>query len=908
MQKTKTTAPFTISNRFLRLIAHHIFGDSPVTVMRELVQNAHDAVLMRAAQEVAPPDGWGVTVDINEAERQITILDTGVGMGPDDIVNSLTRLGAGAKEEHKIEELRKKVRNPEMLKNVAGLFGFGFVAAMMVSRKVEIWTRRAGEPPIFCCFAEGEEAGFYEERNDPAQVPAQGTRVVLHIDAERARIQDDLGTAARGGTLLNEETLTKILQKYCDLMEFEIALTVKGGRRSVANLRQAPWERMPHPSGKEMFAYFQRRFGERLNEPLDYIVFKFTRETNNIEAAGVLYIPNPSALSDKEEGRLELFVKRLWLCDDDLECLPEWAQFLKGVIVSPDLAVAIDRRRLDKLDRGYHDLRVALRDHLRAYLVELASKRRETFQAFMDTHGERFRRGLLAERSRFEGSRPIWFTDLARTVPFRVYAKRYPGGYLASINDLLNVDSMVPLLLAADGERHLLHGVNRVIPQNQQSEFRRVIADKSFPIIVPETDLDLYYLNVIGHDFEDVLRIEDVEFRFGEHFVQPIPVAEQDRWQPFIDFLRNLLRYEDKEAAGAVNAGGIPTTELPILIHWKERGDGKATEEPPQRRDPLRQITTINTSNPLMQDLLKHLEDLGLHRIDYNSMVGNCLHASYHLALLEQYANLAAAVFQDIVHEACELMKRGLIADRELDALKTARDQLQSDLIKKTEEIEQLKATPKDGIGEPRIRVPKEPERRTAAIVYVDLVGSTEALVALDFADRASVFDTYVQVLKTEVENQGGFFDKFTGDGVLALFGVDNANVPPEDACARAERFCNRAIMLTQEFGDRSDVRSKIPELAPGRSGSGVFACRVAVAYGPIAFGQFGGTGSAVGTRMVEAARICSDKELYADQVGGLVITGDVYRTLGGPRFYRLLHEKYQARGLARMIEIYRRS
>lgn len=897
-------APITVSNRFLKLIAHHIFGDSPVTVMREMVQNAHDAVLMRSAAENAPEDGWGVQIDVDEQKRKITVVDTGVGMGPDDIVDSLTRLGAGAKEEDSIEKLRSEVANPEMLKNVAGVFGFGFVAAMMVSRVVEIWTRKKGGKPLYCKFDEGEEEGFYEECSE-SDAPEVGTRVMLHVDPDRSRIDDDLVPAAKGGNLLNVETMTKILQKYCDLLEFEVVLSSSGGPQSPVNLRQAPWERATRPGSKEMLQYFQRRFGERLNEPLVHIPINFTQETHDIEASGVLYVPRPATASTREEGNLEIFVKRIWICDDDLGILPEWAKFLRGVIVSPDLAVAIDRCGLDTLDRGYHDLKIAMRDRLRAFLVDLASKQRETFQELLDAHGEWFRRGLLNERVRYEGARPVWFTDLARTIPFRVFSKRNPGGCLSSVNELLDLDPETPILLPEDGEKHRLHGVNRVVPFNQQSEFRKVIADKNFAIIVPEADIDLFYLQAIGKDFEDVLTIENVEYRFGDYFVDPISAEEQDRWQPFVHYIEELLRYKDT-GAGVVNAGGIRGTELPALIHFRDRHDPQPQDEDAEPRARFSQITTINTSNSLMQDLLKYVEERNIRSIQFNSLVGICLHASYHLALLDQNANLRPEAFQDIVQRTCDLMDKCMASAREADNLRDGLDELQANLAERAKEIERLQAAPQPVVAEPRVRVPKQPEERMAAIVFVDLVGSTQALADLDFAELAELFDKYVQALKKEIEDCDGFFDKFTGDGVIALFGVEDKDVSSEDASGRAMRFAERALLVTREFGDRDDVRPLLQTLIPGRPGLGAFRCRVAVSYGKIAFGGFGGAGSAVGKKMIQAARICSDKALYGGETsGGLIITRDIWHPIGAADEFKCVEEHYQPRGLAHTVSLY---
>lgn len=887
-------APFTIGQRFLRLLAHHVFGDSPVTVIRELVQNAHDALLMRAAMETPVPADLSVRIEIDEPRKEITILDAGIGMTVEDIQTSLTCLGMGKKHDEAIKQFRN-VKNPEMLRNVAGLFGFGFVAATMVSKRIEIWTRARNGQAVYCQFDESEDAGVYEVRDVEGLTPTLGTRILLHVDPERARIQDDFIPNVQGGSLLHAGTVERILDKYCDLLEFEILLTSSSEGGRIVNQRTAPWERGPKPAAREMYSYFQRRFGEGLNQPLEYITFQLTPKEHGLEASGVLYVPRPSSMAEGVEGKLEIFVKRIWVCDDDLDVLPQWARFLKGVIVSPDLAVDIDRRSLDKLDKSYHQLQVTLRDFLCAYLTNLSKRNPETFRDIFDHFGDRIRHGLYAERARVEGTRPEWFKALVRVIPFRVYARQYPGGYITSINDLLGVDPTEPISRRATGEKHDLHGVNRVVYPDLQSEFRRVIADKTFPIIVPESDLDLIYLQAIGAEFDDVLQISDVEYRFATEFVEPLSGAERDRWEPFVKFVAGLLRYGDSEAAGNVTAGGISNTDLPILIHWRER-----TSEAEPERDKFQNVTTINTANPFMQELLRFAEDRDIRRIDETSLVGECLHSSYHLAVLEQNAKLRPEAFTDIIQRTIAVMRMSLSSAQEIERLKAARDEFQSELSKKADEIEKLSKELR-----PDSRIPREPQARKAAVVVVDLVGSTQALQTMDFADRGEVFLAYVEMLREELNLCGGFFDKFTGDGVVALFGVD---VDTEDsglreACVSAVQFGQRAVLLTEQFGNRCDILPRLQEICPAQSGLGLFRCRVVVSFGRVSFGYFGTAASAVGTRMVEAARICSDKDLFRN--ASIVVSRDVWRMIGAPDNYYCVAEDYSIRGLAYKTQLY---
>mgnify|MGYP001147280778 CR=1 FL=1 len=910
----KEKAPFTVSVRFLRLLAHHLFGDSPAVVLRELVQNAHDAVLIRAASVPDHQAGdWRVRIIIDESQQQITILDDGIGMDDRDIIESLTCLGAGRKGDHDIKQLISTVANPEMLKNVVGYFGFGFIASTMISTRIEIYSHKEGCDPVCCTFDEGEKEGWYEIKSDREKTPAVGTRIVLHVDRQKTEIKDDVVWAVKGGNLLNLEIAERILVKYCDLLQFDVMLGPDEGNLKPVNAKTAPWERGKKPSKQDKLAYFKRRFGEGLNDPIDALNVELTSDVHNIDATGVLYVPKPAPREPGKPSRetLEVFVKRIWVCDDDFDILPEWARFFRGVIVSPSLMTRMDRAGLDHLDKSYTDLQIALRECLRRYLVELAQRNKETLQSILDDHGHDLRVGLLRERSKYEGTRPIWFADLIRILPFRTYSRTYPAGDDASLNDLLKLAPTAALVRKDSGEKHELHGVSRVVPPAQLPEFRKVLADKTYPIIVPENDVDLALLGAIGHEFEDVLSISDVEFRFGVDFVEPLEPAEHDRWLRFVEFVStDMLRYKEKtaETVGEVKVGKIPKTDLPMLIHWKDRKiDG--LDEPANHADRTRyqQITTMNAGNPFLKDLLAYVEEREIRRIERSSLVGNSLYLCYYLALIEQHSSMQKEQFEELTAWTMEMLKLVLNTDRELDDVKTKRDNLEQEVKKRKEDVERLTALPKVDEGASRIQIPEEPKTRTAAIVVVDLIRSTQILGTLDFASRPGVFGRYATMLQTEVERRRGFFDKFTGDGIIALFGVEQEKAERAEVCQRAVAFAQQARVLTANFGDDSDVRPKLHELGPGRSGQGLFACRVAISYGHVGFGRFGGQGSAVGTKMVEVSRVCSEADLYGD-MGGIIVTADVFGALGAPKGLELVKNDFQPRGLLHSVDLYRLS
>ncbi len=89
-------------------------------------------------------------------------------------------------------------------------------------------------------------------------------------------------------------------------------------------------------------------------------------------------------------------------------------------------------------------------------------------------------------------------------------------------------------------------------------------------------------------------------------------------------------------------------------------------------------------------------------------------------------------------------------------------------------------------------------ERRIVTTLFADLAGFTRRSESLDVEDVEGFLDPYLAVLREEVERKGGLVAKFTGDGVMALFGAVMAH---EDDPERAVR-CGLAIC--ERVGDLS--------------------------------------------------------------------------------------------------------
>src|SRR2546422_4277680 len=87
-----------------------------------------------------------------------------------------------------------------------------------------------------------------------------------------------------------------------------------------------------------------------------------------------------------------------------------------------------------------------------------------------------------------------------------------------------------------------------------------------------------------------------------------------------------------------------------------------------------------------------------------------------------------------------------------------------------------------------------EGERKHVTVLFADLTGSMELAETLDPEDWRRLMERYFQILCDGVHRFEGTVDKFTGDGIMALFGVPIAH---ED---HAQRACYAALYLQDEL------------------------------------------------------------------------------------------------------------
>jgi molecular chaperone HtpG len=332
-------------SRLLHLIIHSLYSNREI-FLRELVSNASDALdklkYLTVADDVYKSVSFDPRIDIsfNKDEKTLTISDNGIGMNEADLIESLGTIARSGTRMF----LEKLAEDAKKDSNLIGQFGVGFYSAFMVAEKIEVITRKAAEEAAWKWSSDGKD-GF--EINS-AQRDSQGTTVILYLSEE-------------GTEYTNRWSIEDIIKRYSNHVAFPIYLTCdekewddKGNEKGSTtkteriNSGTAIWRRVKSEITEEDYNEFYKQIGHDSDVPLQYI---HTKAEGTIEYTTLFYIPKKAPFDlynvDYKPG-VKLYVKRVFITDDDKELMPTYLRFVRGVIDSEDLPLNVSREILQQ--------------------------------------------------------------------------------------------------------------------------------------------------------------------------------------------------------------------------------------------------------------------------------------------------------------------------------------------------------------------------------------------------------------------------------------------------------------------------------------------------------------------------------------------------------------------------------
>lgn len=405
-------------SQLLHLIIHSLYSNREI-FLRELISNASDALdklkyqLLTSGNEIE--GGLKIELGFTEGDkRTLTISDNGIGMSHDDLnedLGTIARSGTRKFLENLTEEQKKD-------SNLIGQFGVGFYSVFMVASKVEVVTRKYGEDQAWKWTSDGVEKYTIEE----AERPEQGTTITIYLNED-------------GSQFANRWDLERLVKKYSNHVAYPIFLsydqntyndkyevTGKEHKREQINSASALWTRSKSElTDKDYNEFYKSSTGDS-DDPLFYV---HTKAEGANEYTTLFFVPAQAPFdmyhADYKPG-VKLYVKRVFITDDDKELLPTYLRFVRGIIDSEDLPLNVSREILQQ-NRVMSNIRTASVKKLLSEFKKIAESNPELYKKFIDNYNRPLKEGLysdfankseLAELVRFKSTSVEGYTSLAQ--------------------------------------------------------------------------------------------------------------------------------------------------------------------------------------------------------------------------------------------------------------------------------------------------------------------------------------------------------------------------------------------------------------------------------------------------------------------------------------------------------------
>ena len=379
--------------QLLDLMIHSLYSNKEI-FLRELISNASDALdklnYLTLTDEKYKSISYVPRIDlaINKEAKTITISDSGIGMNEEDLVENLGTIAKSGTKSF-IQNLSGDTKKDSSL---IGQFGVGFYSAFMVASKIEVTSRKAGEEKAYMW---SSEAGAEYEIKEVTKQD-HGTSITLYL-----RDDED--------EFLDFYRIQNIVKKYSNHIPFPIFMDKeekeyddegkeKGSKIENVQINKASalWTVPKSQIKPEEYKDFYQQISHDSAEPQ---LWMHTKAEGTYEYTTLFYIPSKQPFDlfrmDYKPG-VKLYVKRVFITDDEKELLPTYLRFVRGIIDAEDLPLNVSREILQQ-NKILESIKKASVKKILAELKTFKEKEYDNYLEFYKNFGRVIKEGLYSD-------------------------------------------------------------------------------------------------------------------------------------------------------------------------------------------------------------------------------------------------------------------------------------------------------------------------------------------------------------------------------------------------------------------------------------------------------------------------------------------------------------------------------
>ena len=510
-------------SQLLHLIIHSLYSHSEI-FLRELISNSSDALdkikYLTLTDEKYKSLDFTPRIDISfdGEKKQITISDTGIGMNKDDLKENLGTIARSGTKKF-VEMLTGDSKKDS---NLIGQFGVGFYSSYMVADNIEVISKKAGEDQAYKWISDGKTGYQIED----SVRDSFGTDVILQINEE-------------GEKFTNRWEIQNIIKKYSNHIAFPIYLhweevTTKGeGKKKKEKKEQkteqinagsAFWKKPKGSLKEKEYHQFYQSIAVDYEDP---VLYMHTQAEGTLDYTTLFYIPKNAPFDlfnpDFQPG-VKLYVKRVFITDDDKEIMPTYLRFIRGIIDSEDLPLNVSREILQK-NRVLAKIK---NNSVKKILSELIkySKDKKKYAAFIDQFGIPLKEGLYQDMDHRE--------DLLELVRFKSTTEE---GYVSfsEYAGRMKADQKSIYYLTGDNETNL-----------KNSPLLEMYKEKEIEVLVMDQDIDEFVIPAVNKYKE--FDLKSVNFSdAADDLKSDDNKKEEDDIKPLIKKMKKILGEQVKD-------------------------------------------------------------------------------------------------------------------------------------------------------------------------------------------------------------------------------------------------------------------------------------------------------------------------------------------------------------------------
>jgi len=576
-------------NQLLQLIIHSLYSHKEI-FLRELISNSSDALdklkhlTLTDANFKDLDFDPRIDISFDENEKTLTVSDTGIGMSKDDLVEHISTIARSGTKSF-LDQLSGDSKKDS---NLIGQFGVGFYSSFMVADKVEIISKKAGEDTASKWVSDGQ--GEYDLSDTERDQP--GTTITLFLNDN-------------GKEYAYKWSIENIIKKYSNHIPFPIFLhyedtTFEGEgdkkeekkeqKTDQVNEASALWKRSKQDLKEEDYNEFYKTISHDQEDPLLYI---HTQAEGTLDYTTLFYIPKKAPIdmyrADYQPG-VKLYVKRVFITDDEKELMPSYLRFVRGIIDSEDLPLNVSREILQQ----NVVLEKIKSSSVKKVLSELKklSQDKEKYAEFYKEYGRPLKEGLyqdftnketLSELVRFKSTKTEEYTS------FSEYVER------------MKEDQKAIYFITGEKEDNL-----------RNSPLLEMYREKDIEVLILDDEIDEIVIPAYGkykdHELKAVNRSDAAEDLKTED-----DKKEEKEIEPLIERIKKVLGEEVKDVKASTRLSDSPSCvvvdEKDPTVQMQEMLRQMGQDNMPE----IKPILEINPTHPIVKKLEEIKDDKALY-------------------------------------------------------------------------------------------------------------------------------------------------------------------------------------------------------------------------------------------------------------------------------------------------------